>query len=100
MYVFLNKLIQFLFDKSAINPPFHSTHFAVLCPQNGDRIVTIDSVTSLHSTYTVQLVTLDTTDAEISSTTCRSKQKVIYQRQAYQALQQSTHLHGSARVLS
>jgi len=26
-------------------------HCANLCPQNGDRIVTVDSVTSLHSTY-------------------------------------------------
>jgi len=28
--------------------PFDSTHYIVLYPQNGDRIVTIDSVTSLH----------------------------------------------------
>jgi len=28
--------------------PFNSTHYAMLCPQNGDRIVTIDSLTSLH----------------------------------------------------
>jgi len=26
-------------------------HYALLYPKNGDRIVTIDSVTSLHSTY-------------------------------------------------
>ena len=28
--------------------PFNSTHHIMLYPQNGDRIVTIDSVTSLH----------------------------------------------------
>jgi len=27
---------------------FNSTHYIVLYPQNGDRVVTIDSVTSLH----------------------------------------------------
>ena len=27
-------------------------HYVVLYPQNGDRIVTIDSVTSLHPVYT------------------------------------------------
>jgi len=27
--------------------PYNSTHYAVLYPQNGDRIVTIESVTSL-----------------------------------------------------
>ena len=28
-------------------------HYIVLYPQNGDRIVTIDSVTSLHPMYTL-----------------------------------------------
>jgi len=28
--------------------PFNSTHYIVLYPQNGDHIVTVDSVTSLH----------------------------------------------------
>jgi len=32
-------------DKSS---PVNSTHYAVLYPQNGDSIVAIDSVTSLH----------------------------------------------------
>ena len=31
-----------------------STHYAMLYPQNGDRIVAIDFVTSLHPVYTVQ----------------------------------------------
>ena len=31
--------------------PFNSTHYGVLYPQNGDRIVTTDSVTSLHAMY-------------------------------------------------
>ena len=29
----------------------NSTHCAKLCPQNGDRIVTTDSVTSFHPMY-------------------------------------------------
>jgi len=36
-------------DKSS---PFNSAHYIVLYPQNGDRIVTTDSVTSLHPMYT------------------------------------------------
>jgi len=31
--------------------PFNSTHYVVLYPKNGDRIVTIDSVTPLHPMY-------------------------------------------------
>ena len=31
--------------------PFNSTYYAVLYPQNGDRIVTMDSVTLLRLTY-------------------------------------------------
>jgi len=33
--------------------PFNSTHYIVLHPQDGDRIVTIDSVTSLCPMYAV-----------------------------------------------
>ena len=32
----------------------HLTHYVVLYPQNGDRIVPIDSVTSLHPMCTVE----------------------------------------------
>jgi len=31
-----------------VSLPLNSTHYAMLYPQNGDRIVAIDSVTSLH----------------------------------------------------
>jgi len=31
--------------------PFNSTRYVVLYPQNGDRIMTIDSVTSLNCVY-------------------------------------------------
>jgi len=31
--------------------PFNSTHYIVLYPQNADRIMTIDSMTSLHPIY-------------------------------------------------
>ena len=37
--------VLFEYDKAS---PFNSTHYTVLYPQNGGRIVTIDSVTSLH----------------------------------------------------
>jgi len=33
-------------------------HYIVLYPQNGDRIVTIDSVTSLHAMYTFHIILL------------------------------------------
>ena len=36
-----------------ISSPFNSTHYVVLYPQNGDRVVTTDSVTWLHRVYTV-----------------------------------------------
>jgi len=36
-------------DKSS---PFNSTYYIVLYPQNGESIVTIDSVTSLHPVHT------------------------------------------------
>ena len=32
-------------------------HYIVLYPQNGDRIVTIDSVTSLHTMYILSSIT-------------------------------------------
>ena len=31
--------------------PFNSAHYIMLYPQNGDRILTIDSVTTLHPVY-------------------------------------------------
>ena len=34
------------------SPPRY-THYAMLCPQNGDRIMAVDSVTSLHPMYRV-----------------------------------------------
>jgi len=41
--IFVEKL-----DKSS---PFNRTHYVVLYPQNGDRALTIDAVTSLHPVY-------------------------------------------------
>jgi len=40
-----------LFEEHDKSFPFNSMHYIVLYPQNGDRIVTIDSVTSLHPIY-------------------------------------------------
>ena len=42
------KLIQFCSNNAINLSPFYSTHYIVLYPQNGGRVVTIDSVTSLH----------------------------------------------------
>jgi len=50
MDMFINQLIQFCVNNSHKSSPFNSTHHVELYPQNGDRIVTIDSVTSLHRT--------------------------------------------------
>jgi len=36
---------------SILSSPFHSAHYIVLYPQNGDLIVTVDSVTSFHPVY-------------------------------------------------
>ena len=40
-----------LFKQHDKSSPLNSTHYAVLYPQNGDHIVAIDSVTSLHTMY-------------------------------------------------
>ena len=51
MDIFLNRLIRFYLNNTLNIRPVNSTHYAVLYPQNGDRIVTIDYVTSLHPMY-------------------------------------------------
>ena len=48
---FLKLADSILFEKHVKSSPFNSTHYVVLYPQNGDRIVTIDSVTSLRPVY-------------------------------------------------
>jgi len=40
-----------LFKQHDKSLPLNFTHYATLYPQNGDRIVTIDSVTSFHPMY-------------------------------------------------
>ena len=49
MDIFLKLTDSVFLNKSS---PFISVHNVVLYSQNGDRIVTIDSVTSLHAMYT------------------------------------------------
>ena len=44
----------YYYHKSSL---LNSTHYAMLYPQNGDRIMAIDSVTSLHPLYTNTPVT-------------------------------------------
>ena len=51
MDIFLNLTDSVLLEEHDKSSPFKSTHYIVLCPQNGDRIVTIDYVTSLHPVY-------------------------------------------------
>ena len=41
-------MIQFYLNNTTNLPPFNSTHYIVLYPQNDNHIVTIDSVMSLH----------------------------------------------------
>jgi len=53
MDISLNRLIRFHFNNILNLRPVNYTHYAVLYPQNGDRIVTIDYVTSLHSMYSL-----------------------------------------------
>jgi len=57
MDIFLNQLIQFYLNNTK-SEPLNSTHYAVLYPQNGHRIVTIDYVTSLHPMYTNRAMVL------------------------------------------
>ena len=57
MDIFLNQLIQFYLNNTK-SEPLNSTHYAVLYPQNGDRIVTIDYVTSHHPMYTNRAMVL------------------------------------------
>jgi len=45
---FLKLADLILFEQHDKSSPFNSTRYVVLYPQNGDHIVTIDSVTSLH----------------------------------------------------
>jgi len=40
-----------LFKQHDKSLPLNYTHYAMLYPQNGDRIVATDSVTSLHPMY-------------------------------------------------
>jgi len=47
MDILLNQLIQFYLNNALDLRPLNSTHYTVLYPQNGDRIITIDYVTSL-----------------------------------------------------
>jgi len=52
MAISLNQLNQFYLNNTINLPPLNSTYYTVLYPQNGDRIVNIDYVTSLHPIYT------------------------------------------------
>jgi len=45
--IFINERIECNLNNANKSSPLNSTHYATLYQQNGDRIVTIDSVTSL-----------------------------------------------------
>jgi len=51
MDIFLNCLIRFYLNNTLDLRTVNFTHYAMLHSQNGDRIVTIDCVTSLHPMY-------------------------------------------------
>jgi len=44
--IFINQRIEFCLNNTKKSSLLKSTHYIVLYPQNGDRIVTVDSVTS------------------------------------------------------
>jgi len=44
-------MIQFTSEQHDKSSPLNSTHYAVFYPQNGDRVVAIDFVTSFHPMY-------------------------------------------------
>ena len=48
MDIFINQRIECYLNNTIKSSLLNSTHYAVLQPQNGDRIVAIDSVTSFH----------------------------------------------------
>jgi len=47
-----------LFKHYSKSSPLNSAHYAMLYPQNGDRTVAIDSVTSLHPVYSIRRIEL------------------------------------------
>ena len=50
--MYLNQLIQFYLNNTLnLRSSTPHVYYTVLYPQNGDRIVTIDYVTSLHAMY-------------------------------------------------
>ena len=51
MGIFLNQTDSVLFEQHNKSSPFNSTRYIVLYPQNGGRIVTVDSVASLRPMY-------------------------------------------------
>ena len=67
---FLKLTDSILFEQRDKSLPFNSTHDVVLYPQNGDRIVTIDSVTLLHRIYNVSR-SLRHAGVLVAAPTCR-----------------------------
>ena len=62
---FLKLTDSISFEQHDKYSPFNLTHHVVLYPQNGDRIVAIDSVTSFHPMYTNTLTYLPTSTTQI-----------------------------------
>jgi len=51
MDISLNQVIQFYLNNKLNLRPLNYTNYSVIFPQNGDRIVNIVHVTSLHRMY-------------------------------------------------
>jgi len=52
IYTYFRKPVdRMLLKQHNKSSPLDSAHYAILYPQNGDRIVAIDSVTSIHRCY-------------------------------------------------
>jgi len=56
-----------LFKQHNKSSPLNSTHYVMLYPQNGDHIVPVDSVTSLHTMYFGGAVAAGDRELEFSS---------------------------------
>jgi len=65
-----------LFKQHDKSSPLSSTHYAMLYPQNGDRIVTIDFVTSLHPVYSCCIVLTVISNYMQISLTCIENQPI------------------------
>ena len=76
----MNQRIESYLNNTTNLRPLYSTHYAILCPQNGDRIVAIDSVMSLHRMYTKYCVAVTAGVVVLRSGSCSRRLETISER--------------------